>query len=122
LGNEEVHLNTATVANALATTMTTKETQENKTTLKDSTWPALDKRPSEKVTYKYSEDDIKRMEISMDENSRPLKRQWASFSFYILAGLAIILPILFLGKWLGQKVLNCLTFISSTCCFYRYYE
>jgi hypothetical protein len=51
----------------------------------------------EKVTYKITAKDLNQMEEKTAEKaSRPLKKHWANMTFYIMASLSIILPLLFL--------------------------
>ncbi|KAB5518905.1 hypothetical protein GE09DRAFT_506976 [Coniochaeta sp. 2T2.1] len=51
----------------------------------------------EKVTYKITAKDLNELEDKTTEKAtRPLKKHWANMTFYIMASLSIILPLLFL--------------------------
>jgi len=53
-----------------------------------------------KVTYKVDERELNSMDekIAQDAKDKPLQRHWANFSFYFMASLSVILPLLFVGK------------------------
>jgi len=59
------------------------------------------KGPTEKTTYIGTEKELLDLEKAHDEelNRRPLKRHWANASFYVLASLTVVLPILFVSKY-----------------------
>jgi hypothetical protein len=48
------------------------------------------------VTYKLTTKELDELNKEA-ENLRPLKKHWANITFYILASLSIVLPLLFLG-------------------------
>lgn len=53
----------------------------------------------EKITYKINAKDLNQMEEKTAEKaSRPLKKHWANITFYIMASLSIVLPLLFLRE------------------------
>lgn len=54
----------------------------------------------EKVTYKITAKELNQMEEKTAEKaSRPLKKHWENITFYIMASLSIILPLLFLREF-----------------------
>jgi hypothetical protein len=53
----------------------------------------------EKLTYNLNVKDLNAIEANA-EDERPLKRHWANFSFYLMASLSIVLPLLFICKFL----------------------
>jgi hypothetical protein len=54
----------------------------------------------EKVTYKITAKDLNQMEDETAEKaSRPLNKHWANMTFYVMATLSIILPLLFLREY-----------------------
>jgi hypothetical protein len=53
----------------------------------------------EKVTYKITAKELNQMEDKTTEKAtRPLKKHWANITFYIMASLSIVLPLLFLRE------------------------
>ena len=55
----------------------------------------------EKVTYKITAKELNQMEDTTAEKvSRPLKKHWANMTFYIMASLSIVLPLLFIRELL----------------------
>jgi hypothetical protein len=51
-----------------------------------------------KSTFKMTVKDLDKLEAQLLADEKPLKRHWASATFYLLGSLAVILPALFLGK------------------------
>ncbi|KAH8902051.1 hypothetical protein BR93DRAFT_362954 [Coniochaeta sp. PMI_546] len=52
---------------------------------------------NEKVTYKITAKELNQMEEKTAEKaSRPLKKHWENMTFYIMASLSVLLPLLFL--------------------------
>ena len=57
-------------------------------------------KEKEKVTYKITAKDLNQMEEqTAAKASRPLQKHWANMTFYVMASLSIILPLLFLRKF-----------------------
>lgn len=56
--------------------------------------------PRNKETYKVTAKDLEEMEKkSVDKDlEMPLRHHWTNFSFYLMASLSIVLPVLFLSK------------------------
>lgn len=62
---------------------------------------SAEKTPEDKnkITYKITEKDLEEMENKAKNKDieRPLTRHWTNISFYLMASLSIVLPLLFLG-------------------------
>jgi len=59
----------------------------------------------EKVTYKITAKELNHMEDKTAEKvSRPLKKHWANMTFYIMASLSIVLPLLFIRELTYQPI------------------
>ncbi|KAI9162714.1 FAD-dependent monooxygenase OpS4 [Paramyrothecium foliicola] len=56
------------------------------------------KDTKEKTTYRITQKELKAIDAKMEEHSktRSLQRHWADVSFYIMASLSVVLPLLFL--------------------------
>ncbi|OIW25465.1 hypothetical protein CONLIGDRAFT_648490 [Coniochaeta ligniaria NRRL 30616] len=68
----------------------------------------------EKVTYKITAKELNQMEEKTAEKaSRPLKKHWENMTFYIMASLSIILPLLFLLLGLFIILMNGKSITSS---------
>ncbi|KAH8646878.1 hypothetical protein BX600DRAFT_443848 [Xylariales sp. PMI_506] len=65
---------------------------------KSPTSPVKENTPTEKVTYKVTAKELDDMEKkSADKDlERPLRHHWTNFSFYFMASLSIVLPVLFM--------------------------
>jgi hypothetical protein len=96
--NHDIKLNTAVLANAAATSMTTKAPPAPANANAPSTKPT-EKKPSEKVTYNINVKELEKIEQEREKKDRPLKHHWANISFYFMASLSIVLPLLFLRKY-----------------------
>lgn len=63
---------------------------------------SVQKTPEDKtkITYKITEKDLQEMDkkAANKDVERPLTRHWTNISFYLMASLSIVLPLLFLGK------------------------
>jgi hypothetical protein len=97
--HHDTKLNTAVLANAAATSMTTHATPAPAYTNQASTKPT-EKKPAEKVTYNINVKELEKIEQEREAKDRPLKHHWANISFYLMASLSIVLPLLFLRKYI----------------------
>jgi hypothetical protein len=59
---------------------------------------------------------------SLKAASQPLKHHWASFTFYFMASLSIVLPLFLLGRLPSNHLLGCKTDRSSCWCVCCPYE
>jgi hypothetical protein len=84
-----------TPAHQPAPASTEANTKSNKAAGKDG---------NEKTTYNINVKELNKLEATMTENERPLKHHWANFSFYFMASLSIILPLLFLCKSSSSEI------------------
>lgn len=89
-----VTFNSGVAANAAAAALTAPGQQPAP--------PPRSAQPAEKnakkETYNLNIKELNNIEQKAEETERPLKRHWANFSFYLMASLSIILPLLFLCK------------------------
>lgn len=62
----------------------------------------------EKVTYKVTlgELDEADKKFAEKDEERSIRRHWTSIAFYLMGSLSIVLPILFLGKFLTSLIIH----------------
>jgi hypothetical protein len=96
--NHDIKLNTAVLANAAATSMTTKSPAPANANAPST--KSTEKKPFEKVTYNINVKELEKIEQEREKKDRPLKHHWANISFYFMASLSIVLPLLFLRKYI----------------------
>lgn len=62
---------------------------------------ATDKDDDKKNGAKVTIEDLDKMDKKLDQKARdgPLLRHWFDFSFYLMASLSVVLPVLFLGTY-----------------------
>jgi hypothetical protein len=99
----QVHLNSTGIADVLAARVAAgsdekKPVPASTPAAEIEKKSASEKKPeSEKTTYI----NVKEIQQQLDEKAaeeRSLRRHWQNFSFYLLASLSIVLPLLFLGE------------------------
>lgn len=94
---------TSTVAAAAAGAVAGTRQQEqtpNPVGVNQSALNTKGKSGDEKSAYKITAKELKELDekAARQEADAPLERRWAEFSFYLMASLSIILPLLFLGE------------------------
>jgi hypothetical protein len=100
--NSEIKLHTGVAAQTAANALTARSAAKEET----KTPPAANgdakskaKGPADKVTYIQSVKELEEAEKQNLENAhRPLHRHWANASFYIMASMSILLPLMFLSE------------------------
>jgi hypothetical protein len=67
------------------------------------------KGPTEKVTYIKNAKDLEAAEKAAEHKQKPLGRHWSDVTFYFLAALSVILPVLLLSKLISpmKTLTNC---------------
>jgi hypothetical protein len=108
--NTSPHFSGAKASEALVAGLTTrvaaasvapKPSQASAPAVSASTVPNPVKNATkDKVTYNITIADLENLEKKAMEKDmeRPLRRHWTNFTFYFMASLSVVLPLLFLRK------------------------
>ncbi len=93
-GNAHVTFQSGAAANAVAAAITAPP--QHSAAQPRATGPAGQNSEKEKETYKLNITELNNIEQTAAEAEQPLRRHWANISFYLMASLSIVLPLMFL--------------------------
>ena len=103
-GGNHVQLQTGAAANVAANSIAARSTQQRGVPPPVQPNSQSNQPPGKgnaaKETYNINIKELNKIESKAEETSeRPLRRHWSNVSFYLMASLSIVLPVLFLSTY-----------------------